>query len=1044
MNECDIECAGLEYFAELGYEIADPKASSPDGILPLRKAYDEVILTKKLLDALARINPKIPEDARLDALRKILAVETPSLVEENRRIHKMIIEGVDVEYPDDDGVIIGNKVWLIDFKNPENNDFLVTNQFTVAENGFTRRPDIVVFVNGLPLGVIELKNAASEQATLSNAFNQLQTYKKQIPSLFRTNAVLVTSDGLSARIGSLTAEEERFMPWRTVTGADGDFTPAGPREYETLIKGVFEKNRFLRLIKDFIVFGNKGNGPFKIVAGYHQYHGALKALNRIIAAAACDGDRKGGVVWHTQGSGKSLLMAFLGGLIVKSPELENPTLVVLTDRNDLDDQLFHTFSMCRDLIRQTPEQAEDRDSLRRMLDRASGGVVFTTMQKFSTLPEENEYPVLTERRNVIVMADEAHRSQYGFAAKIDRKTGETRYGYAHYVRQALPNASFIGFTGTPIERADINTPAVFGSYVDIYDISRAVEDKATVPIYYESRLVRLELDPAVQEQIDNAVDAMIEGDEPSEQEKQKSKWTSVEKLVGAPKRLSKLAEDMIAHLEARLHAMAGRAMVVTMSRRICVDLYNQIIHLRPEWHSEDDNQGVVKIVMTGSASDPLDWQQHIGNKKRRDLLAKRARDPKDPLKLVIVCDMWLTGFDAPPMHTMYIDKPMRSHGLMQAIARVNRVFKDKPGGLVVDYIGIGNNLKKALAEYTQSDRDKTGISEEEAVSALQECLDVVRDMYHGIDISKGYTGTPSEKLEAIADAMDWILKLQNESAAKAKDEKEKKRAHRRYFDAVTALKKANALASASELALKTRDEIGFYEAVRAALAKPTVRGKMSDEARTAAVNQLLDKAVATAEVVDILKAAGLKTQEISILSDDFLIEIQNMERKNLALEALHKLLNGEITSRSKTNIIEARAFSDRLKEAVARYHSNAISTVEMLQSLIDLAKDMRAKVQAGMESGLSPAEVAFYDALAENNSAVEAMGDEKLRVIAIELVKAMRAKVTIDWNHRTQARAEMRVLVKRLLRKFGYPPDFSDDAVKNVLAQAETVLNCLC
>ena len=1044
INEDIVERTGLEYFAELGYEIADPKESSPYGTLPLRKAYDEVILTGKLVDALARINPTIPEDARLDALRKIMADETPSLVEENRRLHKMIIEGVYVQYPNDDDVIIGNKVWLIDFKTPENNDFLATNQFTVAENGFTRRPDIVVFVNGLPLGVIELKNAASEQATLSNAFNQLQTYKKQIPSLFRTNAVLVTSDGLSARIGSLTADEERFMPWRTVTGAVEDFTPAGPREYETLIKGVFEKNRFLRLIKDFIVFGNKGNGPFKIVAGYHQYHGALKALNRIVAAAASNGDRKGGVVWHTQGSGKSLLMAFLGGLIVKSPELENPTLVVLTDRNDLDDQLFNTFAMCSDLIRQTPGQAEDRNSLRRMLDRASGGVIFTTMQKFSTLPEESEYPVLTERCNVIVMVDEAHRSQYGFTAKIDRKTGETRYGYAHYVRQALPNASFIGFTGTPIERLDINTPAVFGSYVDIYDISRAVEDNATVPIYYESRLVRLELDPNVQEQINNAVDAMIEDDELFEQEKQKAKWTTIENLVGASERLSKLAEDMVAHLEARLDAMAGRAMVVTMSRRICVNLYNKIIDLRPEWHSEDDNQGVVKIVMTGSASDPVGWQQHIGNKKRRDLLAKRARDPEDPLKLVIVCDMWLTGFDAPPMHTMYVDKPMRSHGLMQAIARVNRVFKDKPGGLIVDYIGIGNNLKKALADYSSSDRNITGISEEEAIVALQECLDVVRDMYHGIDISKGYTGAPSEKLKAIADAMDWILQLQNEAAEEAQNEEEKKRAHRRYSDAITALKKANALASASELALKARDEIGFYEAVRVALAKPTVRGKMSDEARTVAVNQLLDQAVATAEVVDILKAAGLKTPEISILSDDFLMEIQNMERKNLALETLKKLLNGEISSRSKTNIIEARAFSDRLKEAVARYHSNAISTVQMLHSLIELAKDMRAKIQAGMESGLSAAEIAFYDALAENNSAVEAMGDDKLREIAIELVKAMRAKATIDWNHRTQARAEMRVLVKRLLRKFGYPPDLSNDAVKNVLAQAETVLHGFC
>jgi type I restriction enzyme R subunit len=1033
-----VENAAVDIIRSLGYEFLDPTLIAPDGDKPERGAYADVILEKCVEAAVARLNPSIPDDARQAAIKQLLVSETPSLVEENRRIHRLLTDGVDVEYHDPEGRLKGDKVWLLDFGEPENNDWAVTTQFTVIEGRHNRRPDIVVFVNGLPLAVIELKNAAGETATVEAAMRQLQTYKAQIPSLFRANAALVASDGMLARIGSLTAEEERFMPWRTVTGED--FTPHGPREMETLLRGVFGKRRFLALIRDFTVFGDQGKGPFKIIAGYHQFHGAQKAMASAIDASRPKGDRKIGVVWHTQGSGKSLLMAFFAGLAVRSKELQNPTLVILTDRNDLDDQLFSTFSTCRDLIRQTPEQANSREELRALLDRASGGVIFTTMQKFSPEKGEEKFPKLTDRRNVIVIADEAHRSQYGFDAKIDKKTGVRRYGYAHYVREALPNASFVGFTGTPIEKSDKSTPAIFGDYIDIYDISRAVEDKATVPIYYESRLARIELDEDEKPKIDAEIEAMLEDETLTEQEKQKAKWSTVERLVGAEKRLKQIAADLVTHFEARIAALDGKAMAVCMSRRICVDLYNEIIKLRPDWHSEDDDKGAVKIVMTGAASDPLAWQQHIGNKKRRDDLAKRARDPDDPLKLVIVRDMWLTGFDAPCMHTMYVDKPMRGHGLMQAIARVNRVFRDKPGGLIVDYIGIAQNLKKALGDYTDSDRDKTGIDEEEAVAVMKEKYEIVRAMYHGHDFSKGLAGAPLQRLKALADAIDWISAWQEREAAKHDDPEKKKEAHRRYQDAVLELGKAFALASASDAAKVIRDEVGFFQAVRAALTKTTASGKISERDRTFAVEQLINQAVASAEIVDILKAAGMKSPDISILSDDFLLEIQKIERKNLALEALRKLINGEIKSRWKSNVVEAKAFSKRLEEAVARYHANAISALEMIQTLVDLAKDIKASRNRGEEQGLSPEEIAFYDALAENENAVEAMGDERLRVIAHELVQQLRKNVTVDWQHRESARAKMRVLVRRILKRFGYPPDLEQAAVQTVLAQAEMLL----
>ncbi len=1036
--EDHVEQAGIEAFKRLGYLYLHGSDIAPDGAAPQRMSFQEVVLEKRLRSFVEANNPLVPEEARQDAINQLLRAETPSLVEENKRVHRLLTEGADVEYRRDDGTIVGDKIRLMDLENPEANDWLVANQFTVVEGRANRRPDLVVFVNGIPLAVLELKNPGSETATLGAAYNQLQTYKREIPHLFRTNAVLVTSDGLQARIGSVTADLERFMPWRTVNG--DDFAPRGTPELDTLIEGVFEKRRFLQLIRDFTVFGDRGEGPFKIIAGYHQFHGGLKALEHAIDASRPNGDRKIGVIWHTQGSGKSLLMAFFAGLLVRSEELRNPTLLVLTDRNDLDEQLFGTFSMCKDLVGQTPKQANSRDELRDLLGRSSGGVIFSTMQKFSPEPEEEAFPLLTDRSNVIVIADEAHRSQYGFDAKLNKTTGRRRYGYAHYVRQALPNASFVGFTGTPIESADVNTPAIFGNYIDVYDISRAVEDGATVPIYYESRLARIELDDDQKPLIDAEIEAILEDESLSEQEKQKAKWASVEALVGSEKRLSQIAQDLVEHLEARIQALDGKAMAVCMSRRICVALYNEIVKIRPDWHSEDDDKGAVKIVMTGSASDPEEWAPHIGPKRRRDALAKRARDPEDELKLVIVRDMWLTGFDAPCMHTMYVDKPMRGHGLMQAIARVNRVFRDKPGGLVVDYIGFAQNLKKALGDYTDSDRDKTGIDEEEAVAVMREKYEVICAMFHGHDYSLGISGTPPQRLTALAAALDWILQWQEREAAKCKSEEEKKKAHRRFQDAVLELGKAYALAAASDEARAIRDEVGFFQTVRSALVKPTAEKSSSDNRRTFAVSQLLDQAVASTEIVDILKAAGIKTPDISILSDEFLRDVQNMERKNLALEALRKLLNGEIKSRSKSNVVEAKTFSRRLEEAVARYHANALSTVEMIQELINLAKDVRASAARGEETGLSPEELAFYDALAENDSAVEAMGNDRLRVIAHELLVNLQSNVTVDWHHRESARAKMRILVKRILKRFGYPPDLADEAVQTVLAQAEVFL----
>ena len=1036
-TESHVEEAALEWLSGLGYAVLHGPDISPEGSNPERVSHDQVLLTERLCEALERLNPHLPAETLEEVLRKVRQTETPSLVEENRRLHRYLIEGVPVEVVREDGSIDGDVARLIDFADVEANDWLAVNQYTVIEGRRNRRPDVVVFINGLPLGVIEMKNPGDGNATLEGAFNQLQTYKDQIPSLFRTNAALVTSDGLHARLGSLTATIERFMPWRTVDGSA--VAPKGLPALRTLIEGVFEKSRFLTLIRDFTVFGDTGAGLVKIVAGYHQFHAVRHAVARTIEASSLGGDRRIGVIWHTQGSGKSLLMAFYAGQIVAHPAMANPTVVVITDRNDLDDQLFGTFAMCRDLLRQTPRQVGSREELRKVLTRPSGGVVFTTIQKISPERGETDYPVLTGRRNVVVIADEAHRSQYGFRARVNRKTGEIAHGFAKYLRDALPNASFIGFTGTPIEKDDVNTPAVFGEYIDVYDINRGVEDGATVPIYYESRLARIELDADEKPTLDDEVAELTEDEAQGAQEKLKRKWANVEAVVGAENRLAMVAQDLVEHFENRVVGMDGKAMIVCMSRRICVALHDQIVTLRPQWHRDDDEGGVLKIVMTGAASDPKEWQRHIGGKARRELLAKRAKDPEDPLKLMIVRDMWLTGFDAPSLHTMYIDKPMRGHGLMQAIARVNRVFRDKPAGLIVDYIGIAQDLKSALGQYSRDDRKHAGIDEGEAVAVMLEKYEIVADMFYGFDYRTGLIGTAPERLSALAGAFDWVLDMQQRAASRESTEDGKKRAHRRFNDAVLALSKAFALAAASDEARDIRDAVGFFQTVRAALAKSTPGAGKSSAARDLAVQQIVSRAVVSTEIVDILKAAGLETPDISILSDEFLAEVQGMEKKNLAMAALRKLINGEIRSQSRVNVVQARAFSERLEEAIARYHGNAITTAEVIQELIKLAKDIRAAHRRGAEEGLGQEEISFYDALARNGSAVEVMGNDQLRVIAQELLSQLKSNASVDWQHRVAARARMRVLVKRILRKYGYPPDLQDAAVRTVLQQAEVL-----
>ena len=1038
-TESIVEDAALAWLEALGYTVLHGPEISVGMLAAERNDanYRDVVLDQRLRQALFRLNSDLPHEALEDAYRKLMRSDAPSQVERNRAVHRMLVDGVTVEYRRADGSIAGAQARIIDFDTADNNDWLAVNQFTVAEGQHTRRPDVVLFVNGLPLAVIELKNPADEKATVWSAFAQLQTYQAQIPALFATNAALVVSDGVQARIGSLGAGKEWFKPWRTIGGREDASSKLS--ELQVVLEGVFEKRRFLDLLRCFIVFEDEGAGKLvKKMAGYHQFHAVNVAVEQTLRATQFQygphgaqaaagrfeagqqpggdpGDRRVGVVWHTQGSGKSLTMAFYAGRVILHPAMANPTIVVLTDRNDLDDQLFGTFARCRDLLRQPPVQATDRADLRAKLAVASGGVVFTTIQKF--FPEErgDRHPVLSDRRNIVVIADEAHRSQYDF---ID--------GFARHMRDALPLASFIGFTGTPIEKADANTRAVFGDHISIYDIQRAVVDGATVPIYYESRLAKLELKDSERPKIDPDFEEATEGEEVERREKLKSRWAQLEAVVGSENRVKLVARDLVDHFENRLAAMDGKAMVVVMSRRIAVELYRELVALRPAWHGESDESGALKVVMTGSASDPLAWQPHIRNKKRREDLALRFRDPKDPFQIVIVRDMWLTGFDAPSLHTMYADKPMRGHGLMQAIARVNRVFKNKPGGLVVDYLGLADELKQALATYTEAGgTGKTALDQAEAVALMLEKYEVCQGLFYGFDWSQWVAGTPQARLSLLPEAQEHIL-AQDDGKA-------------RLLRAVTELSQGFALAVPHEDALRIRDDVGFFQAVRAVLAKSTPGERKTDEELDLAIRQIISRAVVSDEVMDIFAAAGLKKPDISILSDEFLGEVRGMPQRNLAVELLQKLLKGEIKKRGQSNVVQARSFAELLEQAVRKYQNRAIETAQIIEELIQLAKDMREAGERGAKLGLSDDELAFYDALEINDSAVKVLGDDTLRDIARELVATVRKNVTIDWTMRDNVRAQLRVYVKRILRKYGYPPDKQEKATQTVLEQAEVL-----
>ena len=1008
ITESHIEEAALEILDGLGYKILHGPDISPDGENPERSSYENVVLVERLKEAIDKLNPTIPDEAKERAIKQILRTESSKLVTNNKNFHNYLVNGVDVEYRYE-GRIKGDIVKIFDFENPENNDFLAVNQFTVIEGSHNRRPDIVLFVNGLPLAVIELKNPADEEATIGSAYRQLQTYKEEIPSLFTYNELLVVSDGTQARAGTITSNQEWFLPWKTIDGKE--LAPRDLPQLQVLLQGMFDKGRCLDIIRNFITFEKRRRQTTKILAAYHQYHTTNKAIKKTIEAI--NRDKRVGVVWHTQGSGKSLTMVFYAGKLILHKKLENPTIVVLTDRNDLDDQLFNTFSASQSLLRQSPAQAKDREDLKKSLNVASGGIVFTTIQKFFPEQKGESYPVLSERKNIIVIADEAHRSQYEFIN-----------GFARHIRDALPNASFIGFTGTPIELSDRSTPAVFGDYIDIYDIQQSVEDGATVRIYYESRLAPIKLKEEERPKIDPEFEEVTENEEVYKKEKLKSKWAQLEAVVGSKKRIHLMSMDIVKHFEQRREAMEGKAMIVCMSRRICVDLHNEIVKLKPEWYSKEDDKGIIKVIMTGSASDPQGWQEHVRTKPRRRELAERFKDPEDPFTIAIVRDMWLTGFDAPSLHTMYFDKPMRGHGLMQAIARVNRVFKDKPGGLIVDYLGVAPDLREALATYTESGgKGKPTFNQEDAVNAMLEKYEILVNLFHGFNYKKFFTGTPKEKMALIPAAIDHVLK-QNEGKE-------------RLLKYVTKLSQAFALAVPNEAALKIRDEVGFFQAVKASLAKTTVTTGKSEEQLDSAIKQIVSKAIATEEVVDIFKAAGLKNPEVSILSDTFLADIKGMEHKNLALETLKKLLNDEIKVMQKKNIVQARSFAEMLERTVKRYQNRNIETAQVIEELVNLAKKIRDDKNRGKQLNLTEEELAFYDALADNDSAVQVLGDETLRKMATELSKTIKNNLSIDWTLRENIQAKLRVSIKRLLRKYGYPPDKQKVATELVLKQAK-------
>ena len=1059
ITEDHVEQATLEWLAALGWEVGHgPEVSPPDAKTPgtERDTYREVALRHRLRDAIRRLNPNIPAGAQDEACRMVLNPNIPGQVQANRQMHRWLVEGVPVQYQKD-GETRGDRVKLVDWTDPAGNDWLALNQFSIQGPKLTRRPDVVLFLNGLPVVVVELKNPGDENADLWAAFNQLQAYKEDIPDLFQSNALLVISDGIEARVGSLTADQERFMAWRTIDGVTVD--PLGAmKELETLVHGLFQRDLLLDYLRHFILFEDEGK-LVKKVAGYHQFHAVRAVVESVLEASnpKADASRrgKGGVVWHTQGAGKSIEMTCLGGKLMQHPQMGNPTLVVVTDRNDLDNQLFGVFAGAAELLRETPVQADTRPKLRELLaNRPSGGIIFTTIQKFTPGEDEDSFPVLSDRHNIVVICDEAHRSQYGFQASMPKLQKQlkdarkasaanepmalqaaepaanygglrnVRYGYAQHLRDGLPNATFVAFTGTPVSLEDRDTRAVFGEYVHIYDVEQAVKDGATVPIYYESRLARLELQEADAPLLDDEVEELTEDEEDdTAKAAQLRRWAALEKLVGAPPRIQKVAADLVEHFENRLASLDGKAMVVAMSREICVHLYDAIVALRPGWHDPDPEKGAIKVIMTGSASDKALLKPHIYSKDVKKRLERRYKDPADPFKLVIVRDMWLTGFDAPCMHTMYVDKPMKGHNLMQAIARVNRVFKDKPGGLVVDYIGIANELKAALKDYTQAKgKGKPTIAAEDALAVLLEKMDVLHDLLHGFD----YTDFRTKAWQLLPGVANHLLGLED--------------GKKRFADTVLAASKAFALCCTLDEALAHRDELAFLQAVKAALTKFGTSGKkLSDEQKEHALRQIISKAVVSAEVVDIFKAAGLNRPDIGILSEEFLEDVRHMKERNLAVELLERLLKDDIRSRFKTNVVQQAKFSELLQQSLQRYRNRAIETAQVIEELIEMAKKFHAAAQRGEQLGLNGDEMAFYDALATHEAAVRELGDETLKAIAVELTQKLRASVTVDWSVRETVRARLRVMVKTLLKRHKYPPDRQEEATETVLKQAESL-----
>jgi type I restriction enzyme R subunit len=1021
LNESVVEDAALEYLRDLGYATEFGPNIAPDGITQERDTFQQIYLYERLREAGRRLNPDHP-DLVDDAIKRLDRAESQNPIAENLRVWRLLVEGVPIEYRDAGGNVRTEPVKLIDFESPSDNDWLAVNQFTIVEHK-NRRPDVLVFVNGIPLGLLELKNPGDEDATMKGAWNQVQTYRTNIPSVFTSNAVTVISDGLTAAMSAFSGGFEHYAPWKTI---DGRELVSGLPALEVLVRGVFDQTRFLDIVRNFTVFSDEPDGLVKRVAKYHQYWAVNAAVESTVEAAGPDGDRRGGVVWHTQGSGKSIEMLLYAARVLRDPRMNNPTLVFLTDRNDLDDQLFGEVFAPAEILPERPVQADSRADLRTLLKRASGGIIFTTLQKFATEQGGDSSPVLTDRRNVIVVADEAHRSQYGFAETLTAD-GTLRTGLAKHMRDALPNATYLGFTGTPIESTDKSTRAVFGNYIDVYDLTRAVEDGATVRIFYESRLAKVSLSEADYQAIDALADEITEQVEEEAARRAKSRWARLEAIVGAEDRLDLIAEDLVEHWEKRRDAMIGKAMIVTMSRRIAVRLYEKIVKLRPAWHDDDPRGGKIKVVMTGSAADPAEFQPHLYTKDVRKELKARAKDPADSLELVIVRDMWLTGFDAPSMHTMYVDKSMQGAGLMQAIARVNRTFRDKPGGLIVDYIGIFANMQKALAEYSPTDRDQAGVPIEEMVAVMLEKHDIVVGLLHGCDFDSSPSLPPGQRLAEHAKVLDFVMGDPDRTA--------------RFLDQVLALAKAYALAGSRDEAVAIRDDARLFADVRAAIIKiqnpDSGRGGSGAVEIDTAIGQLVNEAVTAEEVVDIYKLAGIETPELSILSDAFLDSLAHKDRPNLQMGLLRRLLNDQIKTIQRTNVVQGRKFSEQLEEAINRYTNRSLTTAEIIAELVKLAKEIRGQADRHEQLGLTEAEAAFYDAIVQNDAAVLQMGDDTLKKIAAELVMSVRQSATIDWNLKDSVRAAMRTRVRRLLAKYDYPPDLEERAVELVLEQAE-------